>query len=334
MTNKMRKIFLLYGIIFIISLYRAPEIFSATSDAPAPEVILAKNDKSEILLGIINNSLEIVYNKKRLLLYSFNTNQFKPYVKELYTVDGKNVLRDAPPDHLHHHGLMYAITVNGINFWEESKNAGIQVPISVIRKNVSANSKEKPTAEFTQLIHWVAQTNRAAASNESVALLIEKRSLKLIVDETENSVLLYWSGSFKVGSSVSNVVLSGTDYHGLGLRFPIEFDKTARHINSSDAPYPTGGKHDLVEAQWGAVSGLIDNQMVTVAVVSSPTNKGRSVFFSMTQPFAYLSATQALSKQPITYKSGDSFDLNYAIMIFSGLPDRKVMNQKLNELFN
>lgn len=41
------------------------------------------------------------------------------YVAEFSPPDGGNVLRDAPPDHPHHHGLMYAVKVNGLSFWEE-----------------------------------------------------------------------------------------------------------------------------------------------------------------------------------------------------------------------
>ena len=48
------------------------------------------------------------------MVYSFAPHKFKPYVQQLCTFRGENVLRDAPRDHLHHHGLMYAIKVNGI----------------------------------------------------------------------------------------------------------------------------------------------------------------------------------------------------------------------------
>ena len=57
--------------------------------------------------------LEVRYKGQKILVYAFATNQFKPYVRELYTLRGENVTRDAPPDHLHHHGLMYAVYVNG-----------------------------------------------------------------------------------------------------------------------------------------------------------------------------------------------------------------------------
>ena len=89
---------------------------SAAATNP-PVTINAKPDRGE---------LEVKYKGGKLLVYAFATNQFKPYVRELYTLRGENVLRDAPPDHLHHHGLMYAVCVNGINFWEERGMPGFQ----------------------------------------------------------------------------------------------------------------------------------------------------------------------------------------------------------------
>ena len=58
--------------------------------------------------------------------YRYGDVPFKPYVKELFTMGGLNVLLDAPHDHLHHHGLMFAVAVDGVNFWEESPRAGRQ----------------------------------------------------------------------------------------------------------------------------------------------------------------------------------------------------------------
>ena len=54
------------------------------------------------------------YKQQRLLVYAFDPLKFKPYVKELASLGGTNILRDAPSDHLHHHGLMYAVAVKGV----------------------------------------------------------------------------------------------------------------------------------------------------------------------------------------------------------------------------
>ena len=102
------------------------------------------------------------YKGRKLLVYAFATNQFKPYVRELYTLRGENVLRDAPPDHLHHHGMMYAICVNGINFWEEQTAPGVEKHVECLFSSPRSDPKGVPTAHFTELIHWLAPTNRAA----------------------------------------------------------------------------------------------------------------------------------------------------------------------------
>src|SRR5512142_2416250 len=58
---------------------------------------------------------------------------FKPYVAALRTPAGVNVLRDNVEDHPHHHGLMFAWRVDGVEFWGETKDSGLQWP-SVIEE--------------------------------------------------------------------------------------------------------------------------------------------------------------------------------------------------------
>ena len=258
--------------------------------------------------------LQILHNKKKVLLYVFNTNQFKPYVKELYSLDGRNILLDAPPDHLHHHGLMYGITINGINFWEEVKNAGIEFPIKIVSTKTYAQNNVT-MAEFVQTIHWTSLTNKAIASSESAALLVENRILRLFVNEKENEIQLEWIGEFRVPSQTSKVVLSGSDYHGLGIRFQRAFDNVARHFNQQGLQYPTSGKHDLVEGSWAATTALFENKPITVGIISDEAFNKKTIFFSMITPFAYLSATQGIYKEPIAYQSGNKFSVHYLIVV-------------------
>jgi hypothetical protein len=115
----------------------------------------AAGSSLDLLLRSDTRELELWHGPQRILVYTFGTNQFKPYIRELNTLDGVNVLRDAPADHLHHHGLMYAIQVNGINFWEEAKSSGYQVPHSEITREVKRGAVGPPQARFSHLIHWV-----------------------------------------------------------------------------------------------------------------------------------------------------------------------------------
>ena len=96
-----------------------------------------------------------------LARYRFGDVPFKPYVDELRTPLGKNIVRDAPADHLHHHALMYAICVGGFNFWEETnQNFGKQVTIKCQSASDSIESvlnwntpEQKTLLEETRTIH-------------------------------------------------------------------------------------------------------------------------------------------------------------------------------------
>jgi hypothetical protein len=273
----------------------------------------AKTDLT-IAANEVAGEIEVRFKSQTLLVYAFKTNQFKPYVRELYTLRGENVLRDAPADHLHHHGLMYAITVNGVNFWEEQKDPGVQKPIKLLSHNTST-AKGLPQASFTQLIHWVARTNREAANAADTALLIERRTLTLTVNEPAQEVELVWVSDFEVGKAAARVTLHGTHYHGLGLRLPESFNHVAKFQNSHRMPYNGGKNTQTVNpAQWTSVSGVMDGREVMLVMFGRQDNgRGDSLFFTMLDPFAYLSATQGLDQMPMQYAADRKFTLSFLL---------------------
>jgi hypothetical protein len=255
--------------------------------------------------------LEVQLKGRKLLVYAFATNQFKPYVRELYTLRGENVLRDAVPDHLHHHGLMYAICVNGINFWEERNAPGIQKHIEMLHVDTS-DANGMPVAYFTELIHWLGPTNPAAP------VLIERRTLTVAVDEPSHEVALRWDAQFQVGTNVGKATLHGPNYDGLGLRLPESFNHVARFQNSADQAYTGKNTQNVIPARWTSVAGLINGREVMLALFGRPDNaRGDSAFFTMLDAFAYLTATQALDQKPLEYAAGDRFNLSYLLTVYS-----------------
>jgi len=261
------------------------------------------------------------YQGHRLLVYASASNQFKPYVKELYTLAGDNVLLDAPPDHLHHHGLMYATAVNGINFWEERGQVGYQKPVGPPHTSIGVSSSGRPRASLTQVIHWVGPKDATMQDTHSVALLVETRSLTVTVDEKAREVALAWHAQFQVGPGAKTVTLSGPAYNGLGLRLPPAFNLVARHENSEAADYPTHGKGDVTAARWSCVSHELNGHPITVALFGQPsTLHGLPVFFTMVEPFTYLAVTQALDTKPLAYAAGEPFTVDYLLVVYA---DRK-----------
>src|SRR5215472_7304236 len=219
------------------------------------------------------------------MVYTFAANPCKPHVKKLFTWLGQNVLADAPPDHAHHHGMMYGIRVIGINFLEETAASGVQRPVKILRQQVGTNAKGLPRASFTQLIYWLDKVDRVA-SDSTRSLLVEQRTITLGVDAQTREVAVEWESAFEVGSKAKKVVLTGNVYNGLGLRFPKDFDAVAKHGNSEKVPQLHVRKDiDISKARWNAVTFNLKTNPVTVVVFGLPTNvHGDALFFTHACP--------------------------------------------------
>jgi len=253
---------------------------------------------------------------KPVMVYSFSPQAFKPYVKELYTTSGKNVLRDAPHDHLHHHALMYGIKVNGVNFWEEVPGCGIQRVIQTSKPKLLSGSGGNQ-AEIHQVLHWVTPEDAFLPPTNSPALLIEQRTITLTVDPRTQEVAVHWRSRFEVGTKTNTVALTGANYHGLGMRFSQELDSLASHFSGDGSPDLSNNKQDVSAHKWTAISFKDSNSPVTIALFGDPANaRGDANFFSMRTPFAYLAATQGLEKEPLVYRRGEHFELNYLVCLY------------------
>jgi hypothetical protein len=273
--------------------------------------------------------LEWRFNNRKLLVYAFATNQFKPFVRELYTLRGENVLRDAPPDHLHHHGLMYAIRINGTNFWEEVGAPGVEKSVRLLGHKTGKSAAGLPEAQFTQLIHWLPVANRSVADSAAAALLIERRTLSLTVDEKNQEVALRWDAAFEVGKNAGKVSLHGSQYNGLGLRLPKSFDHVAKFQNSAGTPYTGANARNLIPAQWTSASGVMDGRDVMAVLFGTPKNvRGPGEFYTLLEPFAYLSVTQGLEKESLEYSAGDKFAISYLLTVYPESKTRDFIQQR------
>lgn len=241
--------------------------------------------------------------------YTLASSTFKRYVNELRTPTGMNILRDAPADHLHHHALMYAIRVGGHNFWEESEqNAGKQIVIP----NQDSSIGQKTSKET---IHWNIPGEKT--------LLQEVRSISL-AQEGGNVTLLDWQSACK---AVNDTVLGDVGkghYHGLGMRFALDMDKEGRFFN--DTGKNNGeivrGDERLTRCKWMAYTAKLAGKPVTVAMFDHPSNPVPMTAFTMGDtgngPFAYMSATMNLHREPVKLKAEQSFTFQYRIAVWDG----------------
>jgi hypothetical protein len=274
-------------------------------------------------------------NDRTLFSYAFVPGTFKPYVKTLATVDGDNLLRDAPHDHLHHHALMFAIRVNGINFWEETTGCGVQRPVQTAEPTTRLSPAGLPQATLTQRLHWLAPENAFLHDTTPKALLLEQRTLTLTVDAPRREVALLWRSEFEVGPATNAVTLGGANYYGLGVRFLQELDPLADHFTATGRLDLADNRQDVSRHPWAAVAFNRPARPATFALFGHPQNPGGPPwFFSMRTPFAYLSATQQLDQQPRQYTRGERFALEYLVVVQSGSPAAAALEARRERWLN
>jgi hypothetical protein len=275
------------------------------------------------------NAWTVFRGPQKLLVYAFNPAKPKPYVKELCTLKGDNILRDSPPDHLHHHALMYGIKVNGLNFWEETPGCGVQRVVETSKPELGAGVGGLPQVRLTQVLHWVAPQDAFLPDTTRAALLLERRTLTLIINDAQQEVALQWKAEFQVGTKTNEVTLTGAKYHGLGLRFLNELDPLAHHLNSGGKPDLTGNKQDVSQHKWGSISFDAPGKLATLVLFGHPANpRGDAHYFTMRTPFAYLAATQELDREPLVYRAGDKFELNYLITLYAERKTTEAISQR------
>ena len=245
--------------------------------------------------------------ERPLLEYRFGNVPYKPYVKQWFTPGGVNILRDSPSDHKHHHAMMYAVGVDGINFWEEAGNPGKQLHRGFDRVGTFARP-EAAEAGFTERLDWVAADGRL--------LLRERRTLKALMGEMPDASVLIWKSRFTPPGR--DVELTGRHYFGLGLRFVESMDRVGQFLSADGKPGETvRGTERLVPARWIAYTAPVEGKPVTVALFDHPANpRFPAGKFTMTQPFSYMSATLDLKAKPLPLKADATLDLRYAVVLW------------------
>ncbi|MCL2623791.1 MAG: PmoA family protein, partial [Planctomycetaceae bacterium] len=207
----------------------------------------------------------------------------KPYIDFLAAPGGNNILRDAPPDHYHHHGLMFAIRVNGVNFWEEHPDVypGKQhfVAGNFVRTGIQCGPNGTLVDESLDL-NWI--------SPRGTLLLEEKRFIRAQMKSESEPTLLTWVSVFappenreQAGINPEMIppphsaeleettFLHGSYYNGFGLRFDESMDFGGRFFyneGSQEMPLENYEFHTNVLCDWAAYTAKLHGKPVTVAL--------------------------------------------------------------------
>jgi hypothetical protein len=187
------------------------------------------------------------------------------------------------------------------------------------------NDKHKETrkAGFTEQIDWIT-------SNKKL-LLKENRTINVCQGTNLGATLLTWQSRFELPEGTESTTLTGSHYHGLGVRFIKSMDLKGTHLNADNKQGTVfRGDERLTRSTWCAYTANAEGKPVTVAIFDHPQNpRHPATFFTMTKPFAYLSATLNLHKEPLKVVSDKPLVLRYAVAVWDG----KVENDRINELY-
>jgi hypothetical protein len=246
-----------------------------------------------------------------LARYRYSGVPFKPYVKELFTPSGLNVLLDAPSDHLHHHALMFAVAVDGVNFWEETPTAGRQEHGGFAEVTIAEHGGW-PSAGFTERLNWIPSAGQGT--------LTEHRTIEVCRVENPAATVLTWRSDLIVPKGRQSVTLAGSHYFGLGMRFVRSMDANGGFCNPDNDPGAIfRGEERLARSRWCAYTAEADGKPVTVAMFDDPNNpRHPATWFMMAKPFAYMAATLRLHEEPLKVLAGKPLSLRYGVALWDG----------------
>jgi len=241
-----------------------------------------------------------------ILVYRFAEVPRKPCVGELRTPAGIQVLRDSPADHKHHHALMFAVAVDGVDFWSETDACGSEAHRSF---------EGAGPASIVESLEWLAPDKRVLAK--------ETRRIALSRGASTQATLVTWKTHIEPPGGRESIKIDGSHYFGLGLRFVESMDKGGKHFNSAGKEGEVvRGTERLARAAWSAYTAEVDGKPVTIALFDHPKNpRHPATMFTMTEPFAYLSATWNLHREPLEVKAGSPLQASWGVAAFDGLVD-------------
>ena len=201
--------------------------------------------------------------------YRATQSPMRPFLRELWTPGGVQILRDSPHDHRHHHSMMFALSVDGQDFWCDVPVAGRQCPKPLEDVQLGGDPATLRVT-FTQPLDW-------AAPGGTVSLR-ERRTINAFADPKIDATLLTWRSILSVPGGKA-VKLGGSDFSGLGTRFVVSMDGKGKFFNSegheSSKPGPDGQAIDnkrVTQSKWCAYTATADNKLVTIAMFQHPKN--------------------------------------------------------------
>jgi hypothetical protein len=285
----------------------------SASPSQSPETAPIKTAEKRLPLRIVvsNDSIRVLEEDRPVLVYRYANVPFKPYLQSWYVKrpDGtyEDILVDSPPDHKHHHGLMYALAVNGVNFWEEADTSGKQMHRGFSFLDVETHGNHAH-ARWVQSLDWIGP--------DGTPLLREQRRI-LYIPGQGTPPLLCWESTLSCPPNLDEVTLSGSHYFGLGMRLAFSPEtQTTFAWEKPDAGWVVRGDERNTPSAWVSAALASASGVRQLLMAADPeSTRFPPVWFTMTTPFVYVSATLDVQRTPLVLKKDEPVRLRYIIAV-------------------
>jgi hypothetical protein len=199
---------------------------------------------------------------------------------------------------------MFAVAVDDVDFWEEAATSGRQSPQ---RPAVEQDRMTRADNGCRGRIDWLGPDDKI--------LLVEDRTITRhrLNREGIQASLIDWRSTFTPPPDKTSAEITGRAYFGLGARFVESIDRKTRLFNADDKEDVEGT--NAAPSRWCALHAEADGKPVTFVMFDQPADNPRpAVWFTMVEPFTYMSATWDLDGEPVTVTDGKPVTAHYGVL--------------------
>ncbi|MBO6756450.1 MAG: PmoA family protein [Roseibium sp.] len=248
------------------------------------------------------------------------SDRFKPYLHPLSTPNGHCLTLAKPHDHPHHKGVMFALSADDINFWEErqvrpGEAVGVQRHLGF-----GTITETGDRIGFEQSLLWTSETDDLPTFKELRTITCSDPGNGEAYRWTWSSILEALKDVRLIQSHWAHAAADGRsiNYHGLGIRFRREFGSVFRgthlFLDGVETDFSEGlGQRPHEIAFIGTLDGFDSPPKAGVRVRQMRTD----ALFATKDPFP-LVCLGPTNAGPLDLKTGDTLRCDYELAVFDG----------------
>lgn len=242
---------------------------------------------------------------------------YKPHLHPLNTPAGHTVSLLSPHDHKHHKGLMYALRVPEVNFWEERSTLLGEAPGRQRHDRFQAVTDSGDDVGFEEELTWLPFEG-------GEAIFREVRALSCRVLAGDQGFAWTWTTEIEAARDVELTMSQWSartddgrlvNYHGLGLRFRRDFGCTGGNrllIDGVERLFAAGMGTTPAEVEFrGSIDGAWPVQQAGVRI----RQRQRHGLFVMDTPFAFMGIGPS-NLGPVRLHAGECLSEQYDVTVF------------------